>query len=254
VRVHLVLPLRQEAIVGTFNSKGLYDAARYVAAHASRVGGPITPRAAVVHTTDMLPNGFGGLIRGWSTGGPGACAHFVLGRDPTQGLVQLVPIIRNGEHAGGSVHGNWVSADGSKVHPNSVAVGIEVHNAGRLEWLSKDRAAYQEKHVTLAEFSVAQGEVFVDDLNRPWHITTQYQFDTLAQLLSDLHGQFGPLQARPVPDAALVKDRSKWDMSYAAPVCTTLVGHASLDPINKMDPGPQLMAFINDFARKANWK
>lgn len=240
--------------MATFNSAGLYDGARYVAAHASRVGGQITPRAVVVHDTDMVPNGFAGLVRAWSMGGPGPCAHFIIGRDATQGLVQMVPIIRNGEHAGGAVHGNWVTPDGSKIHPNSIAVGIEVHTAGRLDWKSADRAVLLDKHIPVAEFSVAAGEVFVDDLGRPWHMALSYQLDTLAQLLTDLHGQLGPLQAHPVPDAALVKDRSKWDMSWAAPVCTTLVGHASIDPINKTDPGPQLMTFINDLARKANWK
>jgi N-acetyl-anhydromuramyl-L-alanine amidase AmpD len=254
LRVQLVLALREEALVAKPFVDGKYTLARFVQAHAGRMGGPLTPKAAVVHTTDMLPNDFAGLVRQWSeSDGSYACANFIIGRDTTQGLVQMVPVNRNSNHAGGKVHGWWETADGSLIHPNLVAVGIEVHNAGRLSWLSSDRAVYQENGRTLGEFRVGAGEVFVDNLGRPWHKVTDYQKDTLARLLRDLHELFLPLQAHVKPDAALVKDRSKWDMSYAEPACQTLVGHASLDPINKMDPGPELMAFINDFAKKENW-
>lgn len=251
----MVLALCKEPILGAFNDLGLYDSAAIRPAATGRRGGLITPRAVVVHTTDMLPNGFDGLVRAWSAkDSTGACAHFILGRDPTQGLVQMVPIVRNGYHADGTGHGNWVLPNGSKLDPNQTAVGIEVHNAGRLDWLTADKAVYSENHKALAEFRVGLGEVFVDDLGRPWHAATRYQFDMLAQLLSDIKPHLTALMgAVPVPGTALVKDRSKWDMSYAVPVARSLVGHASLHPAAKMDPGPQLMAFINDFAKNEGW-
>lgn len=242
----------------TFNDKGEYGGATQIPAYAQRVGGSIAPRAAVIHTTDMMPRSWEALLRAWGqTIGGGACANFLLGRDPSQGLVQMVSILRNANHAGGNPHGWWVDEhrEGIRVHPNTIAVGIEVHSAGRLEWLSKDRAVFQEDHKTLGEFSVATGEVHVDELGRPWHKLTEYQLETLEALLVALKpvlGDIGTLQ--PQANAAYVKDRSKWDTSYAVPAASSLVGHVSLDVINRSDPGPQGMAFINEFARKDGWK
>jgi N-acetylmuramoyl-L-alanine amidase-like protein len=254
VRLHLVL----EVFVEAFNDKGEYSGAAQLPAHARRVGGPITPRAVVVHTTDMLPNAWGALLRAWNqTIGGGACAHFLIGRDPKQGLTQMVSVLRNANHAGGNPHGWWVEEhrEGIHVHPNTIAVGIEVHAAGRLEWLTKDRAVFQEDHKTLGEFSVSAGEVHVDDLGRPWHKLTEYQLETLEAVLLALKPvlhDIGTLQ--PLANAAYVKNRSKWDTSYAVATASSLVGHVTLDTINRSDPGSQGMTFINQFAQKDGWK
>lgn len=246
----------------TFTS-GWYDRAVFTPAHTGRVGGLIVPETVVVHTTDMPPNDFAGLVKAWSTSaGLGAAAHFILGRDPDQGLVQMIPITSNANHAGGptkngtAIHGWWVTPDGHFVHPNIVAVGIEVHAAGMLYWKkgSTDVAEYVEDRKVRAEFSRSKGDVYVDSLNRPWHAITAYQLDSLGQLLRDLCPSLKASTLVPKADAAFIKDRTRWDTSYAVPAANTLVGHVSLDPINKTDPGPQLMTFINDFARKEEWK
>lgn len=245
--------------VELFDDEGEYTGARHVAAGPRRMGGPITPRAVVVHTTDMLPRSFDALIRAWQ-GGAGPCAHFIIGRTPEQGLVQMVPILRNGYHAGagaGATHGWWVDEhrEGLRVHPNDLAVGIELHSAGRLSWLTKDRATYSEDHKVLGEFSVAAGEVHVDDLGRPWHKILDYQLDTLRDLLTALKPNLADIgNLHPAANAAYVKNRSKWDTSYAVAVSRTLVGHVTLDTVNREDPGPQGMAFLNTFAEGNNWK
>lgn len=252
--MHLVL----EVPVATFNEWGEYSGATQIPANARRVGGPITPRAVVVHTTDMLPNAWPALLKAWSqTIGGGSCAHFLIGRTPEQGVVQMVPIVHNANHAGGKPHGWWMNEhrEGIHVHPNTISVGIELHGAGRLEWLTRDRAVFQEAHKTLGEFSVAAGKVYVDELGRPWHALTDYQLEALEGLLVALKPELADIgELQPVANAAFVKNRSKWDTSYGAPVARSLVGHVSLDTINRTDPGPQGMAFINNFAQKDNWK
>lgn len=258
VRVHLVLAMRRETAVETFNVSGKYSEATQIPANPRRVGGAIIPKAVVVHTTDMMPRSWDALLRAWQQSA-GACAHFLIGRTPEHGLVQMVPITRNAYHAGANppaTHGWWVDEhrEGIRVHPNDLAVGIELHAAGRLSWHTKDRAVYQEDHKTLGEFSVAAGEVHVDELGRPWHVITEYQLETLETLLVALKphlGDIGTLQ--PKANAAFVADHSRWDTSFLVPTSRSLVGHGSLDVINREDPGPQGMAFINEFVQKDKW-
>lgn len=242
-------------------SSGWYDGVKVVQANAGRVGVPIVPEAVVVHTTDMLPDAFNALLKAWSTSaGSGAAAHFILGRTPEQGLVQMIPITRNGNHAGGPtksgkvLHGWFVTKTGALIHPNLLSVGIEVHNAGALQWKPGSDyriAQYVDNKRVLAEF--VDGDTFVDNFGRPWHAATKYQLETLEQLLIDLHPVLKVSSVEPRADAAFIQDRSRWDTSYAVPTANTLVGHVSLDPINKTDPGPQLMTFINALAQKEHW-
>lgn len=233
---------------------GIHKAATYRPAHPGRVGGVIEPRAVVVHTTDMLPNTFNGLIRAWSTTpGQGACAHFIIGRDATQGLVQMVQVDRNANHAGGKYRGSWERGRGlSAHHPNLVSVGIEIHAAGRLEWYAPAGAGvYKDKGKVLAAFR--DNELYVDELKRPWHAVTPWQLKTLAHLLRDLRQVMKPMTATPKPFVPYDQSGGKWDTSYAKPTSRFLVGHASLSPNNKSDPGPQVMKFINEFAVEEGW-
>lgn len=234
---------------------GIHRAATYKSAHPRRVGGVIEPRAVVVHTTDMLPNTFNGLVRAWSTTpGQGACAHFIIGRDATQGLVQMVPVNHNANHAGGKYHGSWERGkDLPAYHPNRVSVGIELHAAGRLEWYNADKGAgvYKSGGKVLAAFR--DDELYTDNLGRPWHVVTPWQLETLAHLLRDLRQVMKPLTATPKPFVPYDRSGGRWDTSYAKPTSRFLVGHASLSPNNKSDPGPQVMQFINEFAVKEGW-
>lgn len=239
-----------------------YSAAKLIPAHESRVGGAITPRAVVVHTTDMMPNSWEALLRAWQrpaeTPSRSACAHYLIGRTPEQGVVQMVSTRRNANHAGGNPHGIWLKPGSanmsSSVHPNAMSIGIELHCAGRLEWLTPDRAVFKEDGKVLGEFRVGAGEVYTDALNRPWHIINDYQRKTLEGLLAVLRPTLAPLNGLVArPNAAYVKDRSKWDTSYAVPVAESLVGHATLDTINRMDPGPQGMVIINAIAARDGW-
>lgn len=208
--------------------------------HAGRIGSAITPRVAVVHTTDMAPGTMPALLRAWATGrGVGAGAHFLLGKRPdtggsvpTGGLVQTVPINRNGNHAGGPVHGWFLDATGKRWHPNSVAVGIELDNAGRLRrrgagWAHPDTG----RPVT---------EVYVDERGHGWERVPDYQLETLADLLDALALPGLGAGASVEPSGSYAANGVTW----AALTDTRELGHVTLDPVNKLDPGPQVIAWL----------
>lgn len=91
----------------------------------------------------MVPGTYAALVRAWQTKpGAGNAAHFLIGRHDIDGVTQFAPITRNANHAGGKTHG-WWSSGARLVHPNTIAVGIELDNAGRLaraagRWLHPD--------------------------------------------------------------------------------------------------------------------
>lgn len=216
---------------------GWYRFAKKLPAHPGRVGGPINPWSVVYHTTDMLPDEFAALISAWtSRASDGACAHFLIGRDESQGLIQFVPVKRNGNHAGGKPPPNghgWYVSGGKNIHPNLVAVGIEVHCAGGVhlingEWrLVEDGKAHG--------MPLPKSDVIVDPNSnvRGWHVVTDFQRATLDRLLSDLEEVLAPMPA----DAKTVSTGEVvpiWGMMPSARV----VGHVALDPTNRSDPWP----------------
>jgi len=211
---------------------GWLSSARREEIHSSRIGGPIKPWGVVVHTTDMVPNSFGALIKAWqASAGKGNGAHFLIGRDESQGVVQLAPVDRNGNHAGGPAHG-WFTVAGRQIHPNSVTVGIEVHNAGKLRLVE-------------GQWRNDAGKVFDPDNVSPdplrgdvgWHTPTPYQLEKLDALLRALASQLAP-----APPAGLVPNGVS--PAWSAPPSGALVGHVTLDPNRKTDPGPAIMAWL----------
>lgn len=223
-------------------------------AHPGRIGTRINPWAIVLHTTDMLPDTFGALVNSWTTQkGKGQCAHFLIGRTPEQGLIQFAPIDRNANHAGGSKEiepGKWVPDHGwfrttkqLLIHPNLVSVGIEIHNAGQLrlidgQWRSWD---YGRKRPQGFPFDPADVEVDLRRKDRGWHKLTQYQHDTLTALLHALDARLAP-----VPDGISIETNGPQVHPWAKVTSVRIVGHVTLDPDRKTDPGPEVM---REFAR-----
>ncbi len=239
--------------------KGWYTGARQWPIHVKRLGGTIAPRVTVVHTTDMAPGTMAALLKRWAeVPGEGAGAHFVIGKQaagqesrvPTGGVVQLAPINRNGNHAGGSKlidgkrvpsHGWFRTPAGKLLHPNSYAVGIELDNAGKLArqdgvWVHKDSGKV-----------IPSSDVFLDARGRGWERVTDYQLLALGALLDALDATLerfeagvtivpnGSYAANGVPEASLPWVRE--------------VGHWTLDPTRKTDPGPQVDAWLELRAR-----
>lgn len=226
------------ASTGPAYSTGWWKEARRTPAHYGRIGGVITPRGLVVHTTDMYPGTFDIIVKRWTQErGKGNAATWLIGRSPVDGVVQFAPIYRNSNHAGGANHG-WVREPGSiNMHPNSVYVGVEVDNAGRLA--GKGGKFY---HPDTGKVIPAE-DVFIDEKGRPWHKVTDYQISVLKLLWKDLYPMTRPFK----PGTQLILDASyeSQGSAWAKPRYTNLVGHASLNPIRKSDPGPQIMEWMN---------
>lgn len=225
---------------------------RRVDAHAGRVGGTIDPEVVVVHTTDCMPGSMCAIVKSWSTvAGNGACAHFVIGRSAVDGVVQLIPTNRNGNHAGGSPKHGWYqvpkgpggTASGPmQIHPNTIAIGIELDCAGYLGrpvrvlstgpmWIHPDTRR-----------EVAAADVDVDGRGTGWHRVTTYQLDALGKLIDELrHSMRVP---RPGLTVAPNGDYKENGVPWAAATQAGVVGHATLDPTNKTDPGPFVMDWI----------
>ncbi|TXH41010.1 MAG: N-acetylmuramoyl-L-alanine amidase [Desulfurellales bacterium] len=238
-----------------FDAQGWSPSAIRREMHQIRIGPPRTLRAVVVHTTDMSPRSFDALVKSWTTT-PGECArrgvgaHFLIGRTPEQGVVQLASVLNKTAHAGGKSAGYWLLHDpaeeqGSSINPNDIAVGIEVHNAGELRrvngrWCQVERI--NGKPVA-GKWTCPDEDVEVDSRlpTRGWHKTTQYQLEVLGPLLQMLDRTMPPL-----PIGSIARPRTGecalWQQTQSARV----VGHCSLDPTRKSDPWPPLMRWLAD--------
>lgn len=253
----IIVRPRAPALPHAFTADGWYRAAgvRVCELHPGRMGGEIEPKGAVVHTSDTMPGGMPNVLKRWHTiRDKGQGAHFWLGRRaptaaelldeewPSAGLVQMCPINRNGNHAGGpnGAHGRVITPDAPKgLHPNSHYVGIEVDAGGYLE---KIGGIYRHK---VTQRVVAPEDVYIDERGKPWHAITPYQFEVLGQLLDDLDrempGRF--------PAGSYIKPNGTHKMNYttwAELPGVRFVGHVTLDPIRKRDPGPQLVNWMRE--------
>ncbi len=201
-------------------------------AHPGRVGGAISPWATVVHTTDMPAEDWSALVSSWtSKPGEGACAHFLIGRDEQAGVLQMAPIVRNANHAGGPGHGVFDTATKTGIHPNLVCVGIEVHCAGGLR---KINGAWRFVEDGACHGAPIPDADVIPDPQRPgrgWHRVTEYQYTQLGALLDDLESVLAPL-----PKAAMTQAFGETPDAFAVMPTARVVTHAQLDPVHRADP------------------
>lgn len=236
---------------------GRYLGAKWSPIHPGRVGGAIRPWATVVHTTDMAPESFGSLLRAWkASAGRGAGAHFLLGRDASQGLHQLADVGVNGNHAGGKPAHGWIAVGGKMLHPNRVTVGIEVHCAGRLildsagRWRRWTREAGRTVP-TGAPIPAADVEPDPVHKDRGWHLPTPYQLVELEALLRAL-GECPVMVPAPAASQWRVAPSGPEHMPTWAPSVVIggrpVLGHVTLDPARKSDPGLVLSRWLAGIA------
>lgn len=224
---------------------GRYRGARWAPIHPGRVGGAIRPWGVVVHTTDMHPSTFGALVRAWQRdAGRGAGAHFLIGRSSAEGVVQMVDCGRNGNHAGGNPAHGWFTVGGARVHPNRVTVGIEVHAAGAVRFTGGEWRCYSDGKPTGAP--LLDADVAPDDKRpgRGWHVPNAYQRDALAQLLDAL-AVCPAMSAAPPPFGIVTNGQAQpWAPRVMWRDRLPVVGHVTLDPARKSDPGPVLSDWL----------
>jgi len=213
--------------------------ARWVPCHSGRVGRAIRPWAVVVHTTDMAPGSFDALVKAWaSRPGAGNAAHFLVGRTETDGTVQMIDCARNGNHAGGKPAHGWFTAGGQRIHPNSVSIGIEVHNAGEVRLIAGQwRTGEYDNGWHPHGAPLDPADVIVDDRNksRGLHRPTEWQLEELARLLEALG--HCPVIA-PYPEGWGIAANGA-PQSWAPQTMISglpVVGHVTLDPARKGDP------------------
>jgi hypothetical protein len=227
---------------------GWYDGARRVDAHPGRVGMTIDPEVIVVHTTDCMPGSMPAIVRSWSSvAGNGACAHFIIGRDAASGVVQLIPTNRNANHAGGSPKHGWYQVPHpidpkfgpEHVHPNTIAIGIELDCAG---YLGRPLMMAGRKVWYHPDTRRAVADVDVDEHGRGWHRVTTYQYEALGRLIDELRRwiRLPRIGLTIAPNGGYQDNGVPW----AAMTQSAVVGHATLDPTNKTDPGAFVMAWI----------
>jgi len=228
---------------------GLWLSASFKAMHPGRVGGTIKPLCSVVHTTDMHPDDFDALVKSWtSQPGAGNGAHFLIGRTADQGVIQFASITRNANHAGGgaSGHGYYRTRSGALVHPNTISVGIELHCAGRLYKDSSGRwrcGEYQAGKLVFSGSPLPLPDVHVDSNGHGWHMITEYQRGRLLVLLENLKACFPPgFNYTLSPNGGYLANGVPW----ASIPSSQVVGHVTLDPRNKVDPGPVVIALIKE--------
>lgn len=225
----------------TFSVDGFYSGATRHDAHPGRIGPPIKPWGIVVHTSDTPAEAWAGVLRRIQTeAGAHDDAHFWLGRDESEGVMQAVPIYRNAEHAGGDYHGVFVDAKGIEYHPNSVAVGIEMNCAGGVQKIGgvwRFVESGKPSGLPIPDFEV------IPDPARPgrgWHRVTDYQYQKLGEIIDAL----APVLANAPAGAA---SRSTFQTPNAWAVGNgTIVGHCSLDFRDRIDPWPPTMQWLRD--------
>jgi hypothetical protein len=219
----------------TFSSfnQGWWSLATRRDAHPGRIGGAINPFSTVVHTTDMTPESWNGLITGWTTHADRiACAHFAIGRDANAGVIQLAPIYRNANHAGGDHHGSYVVA-GNPLHPNHCAVGIELHCAGKVNRIDGQWRWLNDQGLPKG-LPIPDADVIRDPAHAGigWHTVTDYQYQQIDVLLNALDSVLPPL-----PTGVVARSQSpppSWGVFPSA----RIVGHVSLTSPDKEDPHP----------------
>jgi len=231
-----------------WTADGWHRDARRADAHPGRLGPPITPWGVVVHETQMHPDTFEALIRRTQrVAGAGNCYHFVIGREPGQ-LVQVAPISRNANHAGGTPHG-WIQGENEggtlrKYHPNSVTVGIELHCAGLLslvrgQWRVMDGGAPRGAPIPDVDVDFRGSSTGIRAEHRP----TGWQLDQLDSLLRDLI--WGGLAERPAGALSIVPSgEPRAHLPRLARRALPIWAHRELSPDRKTDPSSVTLEYL----------
>jgi hypothetical protein len=179
-------------------------------------------------------------MRSWTaTPGAGSCAHFAIGRTESDGLIQLVSIRRNANHAGGPSHGVWRRVGSSDQHPNLCSVGVELHLAGGVRLLDGGWRLFEGGHAVGAPLPAAEVKVDPARAGRGWHLPSAYQLATLASLLDALEAVL-----QPVPRDAWPTSTGEAAPAYARGLGPRVTSHATLDPARRADPWPPVCEWL----------
>ncbi len=243
--------LTRDGVVGPKTWDALDDSKDFqeftqVPMHAGRVGPTIKPRGIIWHYTAMLESTELPLITAWQQNrGRGNGATFLVRRNGQ--IIQLCDINRNANHAGGASTGRVYfssrgehPSDGSGYHPNSVCVGVELSNPGRVK---KDdigwRCAYTGADRVPVEESIysikTDRELGIETKSERWGWVEYTQAQKVAAVQIIVACGIAGVRDEPV----LVKRKKINGKDYGeVSIGSMRLGHEDLDPSRKSDPGP----------------
>jgi hypothetical protein len=243
--------LKDDGIVGPKTWDALDDSVDFqeftqVPMHAGRVGPVIKPRGIIWHYTAMLESTELPLVTSWQQNrGKGNGANFLVRRNGQ--IIQLCDITRNGNHAGGSTTGRIFfsnrgehPSDGTGHHPNSVAVGVELSNPGRVRKDDKGwRIAYtgaDRVNVDSALYVVrTDKELGIESRREDWGWVEYTEQQRIAAVEIIVACGIAGVRDEPV----IVKRKKINGRDYGeVSIGSMRLGHEDLDPSRKSDPGP----------------
>jgi hypothetical protein len=243
--------LKDDGIVGPRTWDVLDDSKDFqeftqVPMHTGRVGPVIKPRGIIWHYTAMLESTELPLVTAWQQNrGKGNGATFLVRRNGQ--IIQLAPITKNSNHAGGSSTGRIYftgsARDNERTtpwHPNSVCIGVELSNPGRVRrddrgwriaYTGADRVPVDESVYKIV--SDESLKMFTKSANWGWVEYTQEQRIAAVEIIVAC----GIAGVRDEP--AIVKRKKINGKEYGeVSIGSMRLGHEDLDPSRKSDPGP----------------
>jgi N-acetyl-anhydromuramyl-L-alanine amidase AmpD len=212
---------------------------RIIPMHEGRVGNKIIPQAIVWHYTAMLPSTEVSLAKVWSQSkGKGNGAHAIIRRNGE--VLCLSDFLHNGNHAGGPTSGAVRLRKGT-YGANTVAVGIELSNPGRVRrWHDGWRLAYTGNDVTILpkDITVTTDAELDEGTRSPnwgWCNYTEEQVKS-AKNIARVCWEMGMVNS---PCVVLRRPHPITKKVYPDIIKRTMtLSHSDLDPSRKSDPGP----------------
>jgi N-acetyl-anhydromuramyl-L-alanine amidase AmpD len=214
--------------------------------HSGRVGPAIVPKGIIWHYTAMTENTELALVAAWQQNrGRGNGATFLVRRNGQ--VIQLAPIDKNSNHAGGTSTGRVYftgrgehPSDSPGHHPNSVCIGVELSNPGRVRRVNGEwRVAYTGADVVPVEESVYP--IVTDEALRMFTKTDKWGWVdyTEAQYKAAREIVIASALTGVVDEPCLVRRKKVNGKDYGeVSVGSMRLGHCDLDPSRKDDPGP----------------
>jgi hypothetical protein len=243
--------LKDDGIVGPLTWDKLDDSQDFqeftqVPMHSGRVGPEIKPRGIIWHYTAMLESTELPLVTSWQQNrGKGNGATFLVRRNGQ--IIQLCEATKNSNHAGGSSTGRVFftsrgehPSDGAGHHPNSVCVGVELSNPGRVKKDAKGwRIAYTGADRVPVDESIysikTDSELAIETKSDTWGWVEYTQEQKIAAVEIIVACGIAGVRDEPV----IVKRKKINGRDYGeVSIGSMRLGHEDLDPSRKSDPGP----------------
>lgn len=211
--------------------------------HPGRIGAPIKPRGIIWHYTAMSESTEMALAKVWSQSrGKGNGATCIVRRNGQ--IIQLCDFFHNANHAGGGSTGRIYFTEagehlsnGKGHHPNTVCIGVELSNPGRVRRSGGD---WIIAYTGAEKIPVDSGQVITDATlgtstreTWGWFRYTEEQISA-ARKIVEMARAAGVINE----NVYVVRQKVKGVDYGVVQKGSMELGHNDLDPSRKDDPGP----------------